>query len=594
MNQFRFVVVLLLLLSSPAFAYTAHISAPAVISDIDRGVLTQIYANVTAGNGTITVSAMGGTVGNDTVQSADTAVAYAMSYLKLDESMYNVNFTIESESSNISGPSAGLAFTLITISALKHEPLSPNFTVTGTINSSGGVGPVGGVFNKVQAAKLGGSRFILVPYVDNSSFQYTLYYLSQQTYGIPVKEVKNVQQAIEYAFGGVLPAYLDYNITTDYHPSLLPNASDACQSCNFSTFRGLVNMTFNLTSQEIGAINGSRFGSAKSQLSSQLSQYRVLAAKGYLYTGADLAFVEYPTAFVFANYRNSNSSTASGILYNISAYCNMSGIEPQLTDLNYEYVISAEARRSWAQITLAQAYGDLNASQTSDDVLESLYSAAPAYSWCAASSYLFNASSAIGGNYVSLSPRLGASAESGYLHAKGKFGTAGLYMQAANYSIANGYYGAALYSLDYAGVFYSGKADLVYNSTTANYTSSLVSNAISQGRVWPVQFGIQSSFYLGEASMNSKDNALASGYLDNAYATALLALNLSKLDSNLQGSFVLTTNSSAQQAAAALAQISSSITLITYVLIMVLILLFALLIAFILHILEHRPKSGRR
>lgn len=590
MHRYWLLVIMLSFFIQPAFAYTAHMSAPAVLSDMDRGVLTPIYANVTAGIGIVSVNSLGGNVANNTVQSADAAVSYAMSYLGFNESRYNVTFTIDSESSNISGPSAGLAFTLLTISALKHMPLNPNFTVTGTINSSGIVGPVGGVYNKIQAAKSYGSRFILVPYIDNYSFQYTIYYLSQQTYGIPVTEVHNVSQAMDYAFGNAKPPYLEYNITQNYHPDLISNASGICPSCNFSIFGGMVNMTFGLVSNEISSINQSRFGSVRRQLESQLLQYKILASKGYLYTGADLAFEEYPTAYLFADYRDSNFSSAYSALQNISAYCNLSASTPQLTDLNYEYVIGGSARKSWAHITLSESYSYLNASGSSDSVLASLYEAAPAFAWCAATNYLYNASYSVGGNPVGLSPGIGAEAERGYLDAERRFGSGGLYVQAANYSISHGSYGAALYSLGYAGIFYSGRSFQSYNSTSVQQTNRLVSNSLSLGGIWPAQFGLQASFYMHEASI-STNRSIALGYLNNAYTTALLSMNLSNLDSNLKSNFIPTTNSTYQSAS--LAQISNGITLITYVLIMILVVIFAMLIAMILHMMEHRPKPGR-
>ena len=91
--------------------------------------------------------------------------------------------------------------TLLTLSGIEQKPLFGNFTVTGTINPDGSVGTIGGVYDKIQAAKSVGSEFILVPYVNNTTSEYLLYYLSQQTYSTPVIEVKNITQAIPYAFG---------------------------------------------------------------------------------------------------------------------------------------------------------------------------------------------------------------------------------------------------------------------------------------------------------------------------------------------------------------------------------------------------------
>ena len=162
---------------------------------------TNVTLVVNQGTGKITVNNGSALVALDTLQSIQTAVAYATGYLNVSPSRYNFDFIIGNNDSNVSGPSAGLAMTLLTLSGLEQRPLFSNFTVTGTISSDGSVGAIGGVFDKVQAAKSTGSRFILVPYVNNTTSDYLLYYLSQQTYGTPVVEVKNVTQAIPYAFG---------------------------------------------------------------------------------------------------------------------------------------------------------------------------------------------------------------------------------------------------------------------------------------------------------------------------------------------------------------------------------------------------------
>ena len=151
-------------------------------------------------------------------------------------------------------------------------------------------------------------------------------------------------------------------------------------------------------------------------------------------------------------------------------------------------------------------------------------------------------------------------------------------------------YSSALYSLGYAGVFYSGKSLRAYNSTSAGKVSDIISNAISAGGVWPTQFGLQASFYLNEAK-TSTSRSLALEYLNNAYTTALLSSNLSSLNANLQSGFVQGSNSTQQSAS--LASLSDSITQLTYAVIMMLIVIFALVIAFILHILEHRSKKRR-
>ena len=68
------------------------------------------------------------------------------------------------------------------------------------------MGLIGGAYNKVGAAKQGGMGFMFVPATAGSSFEALLYYLTQQSFGIPVVEVGNVSQALPYAFGPAPPS----------------------------------------------------------------------------------------------------------------------------------------------------------------------------------------------------------------------------------------------------------------------------------------------------------------------------------------------------------------------------------------------------
>lgn len=531
MKPYKLVALLFVLFAAQSYAYTTHIVAPAVISGADRGVLTNVTLVVGPGTGKIIVNNGSDLVALDTIQSVQTAVVYATNYLNVSPGRYNFDFIIGNNDSNVSGPSAGLAMTLLTLSGIEQKPLFGNFTVTGTINPDGSVGTIGGVYDKIQAAKSVGSEFILVPYVNNTTSEYLLYYLSQQTYSTPVIEVKNVTQAIPYAFGDEGPTWLDFNITTNYMTSQVPSASAVCPECNGSAFVPLVNFTFNYTNNEISAINGTIFGSVKSQLYGQLQQSRQLAAKGYYYTGADLAFIEDPTAFMFANY-NTSPTAAALIINNISAYCESLNYSVNTTSANYEFVVGGRTRLAWAMMTLSAAEAALNASETSDEVLLSLQEAAPAQSWCAATGEMYAIAASIGGNATTTSSRIKAQVMNQLDTARMVYGNQ-LYVAAANYSASNGDYASALYSLTYANTF--------YNSSGVNYnaTPALVSNALSSAQgVWPTQFALQSAFYLNEANLNKGTSSKYLGYLSDAYTTAMLSSSLDRVDAVLKSNFV--------------------------------------------------------
>jgi PDZ domain-containing protein len=73
--------------------------------------------------------------------------------------------TIEIDTQRVSGPSAGLAFTLAIIDDLTRGDLTggANVAVTGSILPNGDVAPVGGVAQKAIAARRSGATLMLVP-----------------------------------------------------------------------------------------------------------------------------------------------------------------------------------------------------------------------------------------------------------------------------------------------------------------------------------------------------------------------------------------------------------------------------------------------
>jgi Lon-like ATP-dependent protease len=63
----------------------------------------------------------------------------------------------------IEGASAGIPFVVAMVSALLDRPVIPALAMTGEISLKGRVTPVGGLLQKVTAAKLAGRRIVIVP-----------------------------------------------------------------------------------------------------------------------------------------------------------------------------------------------------------------------------------------------------------------------------------------------------------------------------------------------------------------------------------------------------------------------------------------------
>ena len=78
---------------------------------------------------------------------------------------FNFPIDVEIDSSNIGGPSAGMMYTLAIMNVLTEEDLTHGLRIagTGTISTSGMIGPIGGVRQKVVGATKSGAEYILVP-----------------------------------------------------------------------------------------------------------------------------------------------------------------------------------------------------------------------------------------------------------------------------------------------------------------------------------------------------------------------------------------------------------------------------------------------
>jgi uncharacterized protein len=121
----------------------------------------------------------------------------------------------------IDGPSAGAATTVATIAALMDKIVKKNVIITGTINEDGSIGPVGGIFQKAQAASEAGAELFFVPDGQSvltmyrevvrkrGSFQFVTYepvivdlnkYSENLGWGIQVREVSTIEEAVNLMF----------------------------------------------------------------------------------------------------------------------------------------------------------------------------------------------------------------------------------------------------------------------------------------------------------------------------------------------------------------------------------------------------------
>jgi uncharacterized protein len=141
----------------------------------------------------------------DTQISTRFAKEIACDYLDKDCDKYDFFYTIRSDSSIIGGPSAGGAISVLTATMLEGIEIDKDTAMTGTINSGGLIGPVGGLKEKINAAAGIGIKKIIIPkgeiiHTDEDNMTVNLREYAENM-GIEVIEVADLTEAI-YLFSG--------------------------------------------------------------------------------------------------------------------------------------------------------------------------------------------------------------------------------------------------------------------------------------------------------------------------------------------------------------------------------------------------------
>jgi len=224
------------------------IYAPAVSETTGglRGALVNISLIVTEGFGDVYVATSSLTE-KDMQAAATTAARIASEILNLNFRNYNFYFKVSSDAIVIGGPSAGVALTVLSFSALSGIPINRSVLVTGMINPDGTVGPVGGVFEKAEIAAKSGIKLFLIPPGQSIVSKVkvikeqvgpfiiqrvrrepvNLVKYAKENWNLKVKEIESVYEAVKYFTGYLikLPEYSEPSLSQDMLEALTAQAS---------------------------------------------------------------------------------------------------------------------------------------------------------------------------------------------------------------------------------------------------------------------------------------------------------------------------------------------------------------------------------
>jgi len=370
-------VLLIATLASPVFAIleTGSIKIFAVTED-HKGMAAELLMYTIPGTGNAAFITSNSLVGKDTQTTGNIALALAQKKTGVKFSDKDFIFDIRANASEVDGPSAGAAMALLAYSMFSEKPLQEGVAVTGTINSDGSIGMVGGVGPKAQAAAKVGIKLFMIPTgeaiteVDKNGNGFldtvNLLEYGPKELGMKVIEVSTIDQAIEFAYSNVEEIKVDTNTTSTmfipksitYNSALNPmrkisqnyidNAEAAITDAKTELEKS--NMT-----DELRATLNQRLSATKRSV--EMAQ-RFLD-QNYLYSSANYAFTSRVTVGTVREIAENPS------LLSIDSTILQSKLSSLRTDINafkekmnyiplngFEWIIGAQQRVAYAEIAL--------------------------------------------------------------------------------------------------------------------------------------------------------------------------------------------------------------------------------------------------
>jgi len=165
------------------------------------GEILFVESSMMRGKGKVTITGRLGDVMKESALAALTWIRSNAERLKLDESLFErTDFHIHIPAGAIpkDGPSAGITLTCSLVSLLTGLPVSPELAMTGEVTLRGKVMPVGGVKEKVIAAKSAGIKHVILPTRNEKDLEDVSDNVRQ---ALSFRFVDDLDQVLEMVFG---------------------------------------------------------------------------------------------------------------------------------------------------------------------------------------------------------------------------------------------------------------------------------------------------------------------------------------------------------------------------------------------------------
>ena len=486
----------------------ASFYVPAVVGD--GGGLVKANIALIDGSGKIFVSTtpkIGETTQESLEESLGIAKSLSPSSLPCD---YLVSFDSNFQTRSVDGPSAGVAFTVNFFGLLNNLTPRSDTIITGAVDSSGHVLPVGGVYEKSYASSLSNFKYFLSP----SSGIYEVFLLKKIESNNPIKTYRFSTLNEVFGFMFENKSISEDNIT-NLRP--LPKISSAYDS-NFDQFSNVSLDMSLLLKKELDSISPSvsEYSAINLFYTNELERAKFLSDNQYYFSSANDAFLNYIDIL-----------TLKGIFSNINLNSTKASIDSCLNQIkrppvalnNYEFVFGSDLRSSWAKQKLLETNLSYSIYEEQISLLNSL---SYAQAWCEVSKSLAkHAPTATDLVNESLLENLAADYQNKISNISTDSDDLNFRIKSSKDLFANKKYGASLLDAQYVLTNHGINSNPPSNVTNVSLFVSSFENR-SKSSLWSDLYFSQSKYLL------------QSGDLKNSLRLAILSGDLADLDSKIR------------------------------------------------------------
>lgn len=359
-RKFVFAALLLLVVSTQLAFALSSMRVPAVDAG-GEGILTSASVDVNPGTGEEYVNIVP-FFSIETQQSSKAAITAATALAKVDRKDYDFFVKIVANAEVVDGPSGGAALGVLTYAELTGKRIRSDLAVTGSITSDGGIGKVGGIFKKAEAAAKAGIKVLVVPPDQSVQDGVDLTTYGPTKWGMQVLEARKLADVIKVAFtteGSKVEQPENKQL-----PLILEKLNETSDLSKFK------NLAAGKLLQARAAIEALKTKDANAPLINyslrDLNTSAYQLEQGYYYSAANNAFLAIVGVQAYS-LANRNKQDALAQLSQMEAQARALNVTAKTT-ANLEWAFAAELRKYWALQRLDEAR-DKAAGQTDPAIL---------------------------------------------------------------------------------------------------------------------------------------------------------------------------------------------------------------------------------